>query len=128
MLIDLGPVLGSLSPLLTLPPSFPCIRIRVVPSRPVPRPQELKSALRKLKEAASRAKGEEAAMLGRAASFQTRAETARAAVQSMERLEQAKRDLEDCKKGKMVIRDRVGVVLADKGMKSTVNECVRRAD
>lgn len=67
-------------------------------------------------------------MLGRAANFQARADAARAAVQSMERLEQAKSDLEDCKKGKMALRDRVGVVLADKGMKSTVNECVHATE
>jgi hypothetical protein len=83
---------------------------------------ELKAALKKLKDAASKAKSEEVAMLSRAAHFQARADAAKTAMRATDELEQSRLAIEDCKKGKMSLRDRLGVALADKGMKSTVNE------
>ena len=89
---------------------------------------EMRAALKKLKDAAIKAKVEETAMLERASHFTSRADAARGAVSAMEQLEAARRELEECKTGKMSLRDRMGVILADKGSKSTVNETVSQWD
>lgn len=89
---------------------------------------EMKAALKKLQEESKKGAVQHAEMLVRIERYHQRNEAAKVAADVTRQFERIKRDLDLVRSGKLPMRDRVGMKLADKSSSLNVNEVVARWD